>query len=101
MMKIVYQENAKVSKYRSDIPVHDMINKIFAEYNFDEEKSELSDTRSATDGKDLNMQAKIKEYEKFIDSLELFDFSKINWSNPYYACSLGPKLLIHGYMQIL
>ncbi len=78
-----------------------MINKIFAEYNFDDENKNLSDSKVSSDGKDLNMQAKIKEYEKFIDSIELFDFAKIDWSSSYYSCSLGPKLLIHGYLQIL
>lgn len=101
MMKIIHMENSKQSKIKIDVPVHDTINKIFAEYNFDQEKSELSESKLTLEGKDPNVQAKIKEYEKFIDSIEIFDVSSINWSSSYYACSLGPKLLIHGYLQIL
>jgi hypothetical protein len=36
MMKTINQENVKTSKKRVEIPVHEMINKIFAEYNFAE-----------------------------------------------------------------
>lgn len=45
------------------------------------------------------MEVKNNEFLKFIDSIEIFDGSNINWTS-YYACSLGPKLLLHGYLKV-
>ena len=58
MMKFIYQENRQ-SKYKADINVQEMLNKIFAEYNFQEETKELGDSTNSADSKDLGLQAKI------------------------------------------
>lgn len=81
-----------------------MLNKIFCEYNFNEDECVNNSSKEVgykNVNKDENVQAKIVVYDKFIDSISLFSIGSISWSRDYFTCSLGPKLLLHGYLQIL